>query len=119
MNSETYTWKSKHGFDVVIAEPVTPEPDSDSVAVRWQVITLLTGEIYPAYDLGQATTLGHLLAQHYTEYAREHTVQYDPSVWIRNGVITQGRFAGLPVEYRDGVAGVCLWEQWHDAGIPA
>jgi len=112
---ETYSWKSEHGFETVIAEPVLPEPPRDSVAVRWHVIALLSGEMYPAYDLAQAKELGHLLAEKWQQYAREYTVERDPSEMIRDGYIVSGLFAGLPVEYRDGVAGVYLFGEWTKA----
>lgn len=108
-------WKSNFGWDTVIAQTVKPEPSLDSVAVRWEVVVLHTGEIYPAYDERQAKTLGELFAKQFEDFALEYTVERDPSEWMRNGYFVRGAFAGLPVEYRDGVPGVYLFEKWFPA----
>jgi hypothetical protein len=116
---ESYTWRSDYGWETVIANMITPEPDYDSIAVRWEVILLHTGEIFPAYSEQQAKTLGHLFAEKYQELALEYTVERDPSEWIRGGHFVRGMFAGLPVEYREGVPGVYLFERWTAVEVPA
>lgn len=68
----------------------------------------------PTYhqDRWQAELHAELLANYHKDYALEHTCAEDPAILHRNGIVTSGHFAGLPVDFVDGVAGVWLFERF-------
>jgi hypothetical protein len=80
--------------------------------VDFTVWDLATGS--PSYHQNrwQAELHAQLLAEYYAGYAIEHTCQENPAILHRNGFVTQGHFAGLPVAFMDGVAGVWLFERF-------
>ena len=121
MEIQSYT--NKWGWTTVTIE------QHDSAELAIDGATWFSGTVFIVWDLAtgaptyhqdrwQAELHAELLASYQKDYALTHTCAENPAVLHRNGFVTQGHFAGLPVAFEGGVAGVWLFEQFTPLDAP-
>lgn len=99
---ETYDYVNKHGWEIATLI---------NTGKNWEVVNIGVGTISEFSHYFDADMFARALLEYWAEYSPIHTVEDAPDT-VRNGFVTAGRFAGLPVTYRDGVAGVWLFERF-------
>lgn len=109
---ETVTYRNNWGWEVSGIEPCTIA-ELTANGIEYVVWNYLDGT--PTYHTSryQADLHAELLGTLYADYAVAHKCQENPEVKHRKGIIVQGPFAGLPVEFQDGKPGVSLFAQFH------
>jgi hypothetical protein len=106
-----FVYKSRYGLEVAIVTKVV-EPAFNALGIQWETCRCLTGDISYFQDETEARLYAALLQDLHVESGLTIGCEEDPSVWVRDGKIVKGHFAGLPAAYEDGVLGVWLWERF-------
>ncbi len=109
--SAIYTYTNKWGWDTVtLGECDNAELVANGI--EFVVWNHATGSPTYHQDRWEAELHAELLATQYREYAVEHTCAESPEIKHRKGFVRGGHFAGLPVSFENGVAGVWLFERF-------
>ncbi len=105
---ELQAYRNRWGFETVTIEE-EEDAQLNANGITLTVWDLVAGSPTYHQDRWQAELHAQLLATYYADYARDYQVEENPAIKHRKGIVRGGAFSGLPVAFKDGVAGVNFW----------